>query len=541
MKPVVLIVLDGWGIAPPSRGNALSLARLPNYSHLWYSFPHTTLAASGEAVGLPRGERGNTETGHLNLGAGRIVYQDLPRINMAIADGSFFKNSAFLQAIDHAKKNKAKLHLLGLIGTGGVHSNIEHLYALLHCCKEQQFANVFLHLITDGRDSPPTSARIYIEQINQELKTIGLGKIASIMGRYYAMDRDLRWDRTEKAYRALIQGQGRIAASCEEAIESSYAQGQTDEFIEPTIIKDGESPMALVQSQDSVIFFNFRIDRTRQLTKAFVLEDFSKEAARSAGFDPYAIDYYKKHVAYHIAISEPFNRGPKVSNLFFATMTEYERGLPVDAVAYPPETISFPLGKTLANHEFHQLRCTETEKERFVTYYFNGQREEPFPLEDRLIVPSPKVPTYDLKPEMSALELTTAIIDQIKRQFYQFILINFPNVDMVGHTGVIDAAVIACETIDSCLGRIIPEIISQQGYCIITADHGNVEEMLSPTTGEIDTEHSTYPVPFILIGKEFEGKAQELKSGILADVAPTILSLYGIEKPQSMTGRNLLQ
>lgn len=542
MKPVVLIVLDGWGIAPPGRANAISLAKLPNYSHLWYSYPHAVLAASGEAVGLPRGERGNTETGHLNLGAGRIVYQDLPRINLSIADGSFFKNPAFIKAIDFAKKNNGKLHLLGLVGSGGVHSNIEHLFALLHICKEQQFSSVFLHLITDGRDSPPTSARIYIDQIKRELETIGLGQIASIMGRYYGMDRDMRWERTEKAYRALTQGQGERSVSPEEAITTSYARSITDEFIEPTLIVNADNvPKTLIGSNDAVIFFNFRIDRTRQLTKAFVLADFTREAARSAGFDPYAIEYYKSHVAYHIAMTEPFQRGSKMDNLFFVTMTEYERGLPVDVVAFPPEAITMPLGRILSNHEFHQLRTTETEKERFVTYYFNGQREEAFALEDRIIIPSPKVPTYDLKPEMSSYELTNAIVDQLKRRLYQFVLINFPNADMVGHTGVLGAAVIACETIDNSLGRIVPEILSQDGYCIITADHGNVEEMIDPTTGGINTEHSTYPVPFIIIGKEFEGQAKELASGILADVAPTVLSLFGIEKPSTMTGRNLLQ
>jgi len=541
MKPVVLVVLDGWGIAPPGPGNAISRSKLPNYTHYWYSYPHTTLAASGESVGLPRGEDGNTETGHLNLGAGRIVYQDLPRINMAIADGSFYKNPAFLSALNHVKKTGGKLHLLGLVGSGGVHSNIEHVYALLNFCKEQQFMNVFLHLITDGRDSPPTLGHTYIEQVEKEVQMLSIGTIASVMGRYYAMDRDMRWDRTERAYRSLTLGEGKKSLTPQQAVDAAYKAGQTDEFIEPTLITNADSsPKALVSANDAVIFFNFRIDRTRQLTKAFVLPEFNKDTVRVAGFDPYTIKYYKKHIVENVSFQGPFTRGPKIANLFFVTMTEYEKNLPVDAIAFPPQVVAFPLGRVLTTHELHQLRVSETEKERFVTYYFNGQREEAFPFEDRLIVPSPKVATYDLKPEMSAREMTTSLIGELNRQFYQFILVNYANADMVAHTGVIDAAVVACETIDECLGKLVPAILVQEGYCIITADHGNVEEMLDAATGGIDTEHSTFPVPFIVIGKEFESKMAELVSGILADVAPTILSLLGLPKPSDMTGRNLL-
>lgn len=542
MKPVVLIIRDGWGEAPASKGNAVSLAKLPYTTHLTTTYLHTMLTASGEAVGLPRGEDGNTETGHLNLGAGRIVYQDLPRINMAIADGSFFKNLAFLNAIDHIKQTGGKLHLIGLVGSGGVHSNLEHLFALLHFCREHGVTNVFLHLITDGRDSPPTSAKIYMDQIQKEIENLKTGRIATIIGRYYAMDRDLRWERTGKAYSMYTKGEGRKSTSYEEVIENAYMHGQTDEFVEPSVLSDdGLTPVATVGSGDSVIFFNFRIDRTRQLTKAFVLDDFTREAMKTSGFDPYAVEYYKRHVAYHIAVQEPFSRGPKINDLYFVTMTEYEKGLPVSAIAFPPQLIQLPLGRVLSNHDFHQLRATETEKERFVTFYFNGQREEAFPLEDRLIVPSPKVPTYDLKPQMSCYELTDAVIAQIKQNTYQFILINYPNADMVGHTGVVSAAVTACETIDANLARLVPEVLKQDGYCLITADHGNVEEMIDGKTGGIDTEHSTNPVPLLIVGKEFEGKAQQVREGVLADVAPTILGLMGIEKPADMTGRDLLK
>lgn len=542
MKSVILIVIDGWGMAPPSAGNAITQANLPTFNHLWSTYPHTTLAASGEAVGLPRGEDGNTETGHLNLGAGRIVYQDLPRINMAIADGSFFKNNAFLACIDHTKNHSGKLHIVGLIGSGGVHSNIEHLFALLNLCKEHQYKEVYLHLISDGRDSPPTSAATYIEQVNQEINSLKIGTIASVIGRYFAMDRDLRWDRTEKAYRALTLGEGRKTTDIKKSIEESYKRGETDEFIEPTLItKPDGNPIALIQAGDGVILFNFRVDRVRQLTKAFVLDDFTKEALRAPGFDPYSVEFFKKHMVFHLVTKEPFNRGPKIDNLFFVTMTEYEKGLPVDSIAFPPQKITLPLGRIISDHEFHQLRITESEKERFVTYYFNGQREEPLPFEDHIIIPSPKVPTYDLKPEMSAAEMTESIIEQLQRIFYQFILVNFPNADMVGHTGVKNAAILACETLDQALGKIIPVVLSLDGYCIITADHGNVEEMLDPKTGNVDTEHTTNPVPCIIIGREFEGKGKELTSGILADVAPTVLGLMNITKPSNMTGRNLLQ
>ncbi len=537
-RPVVLLILDGWGIAPAGPGNALSLAHLSTYPKLWVSYPHAEIVASGEAVGLPKGEDGNTETGHLNIGAGRIVYQDLPRINMAIADGTFFHNPAFTGAIEHARVHQSSIHLLGLLGAGGVHSNIEHLYALLQLFQKENFKNVFLHLFTDGRDSPPSAALTYFSELEREMKISGIGTIGSVIGRYYAMDRDHRWDRTQKAYDALTQGQGLTALSAQEAVNQAYKKGQTDEFIEPTVItKDGQ-PVGIVKDNDAVIFFNFRIDRPRQLTKAFVLPNFA-DATKKEGFDPYAIKYFKKHVVEEQVIPPPFARTRAIQNLFFVTMTQYEKGLPAIA-AYPPQTVAMPLGKVLANAGRRQLRMAETEKERFVTYYFNGQREDAFFGEDRIIIPSAKVATYDLKPEMSAHELTTTLISRIEAKMYDFIALNFANADMVGHTGVIPAAITACQTIDRCLETIVTTVLSYDGAVVITADHGNVEEMIDGVTMGVDTEHSTYPVPFIAIAKDFQGKPQQLQRGVLADIAPTILHLMGIPKPSDMTGRNLL-
>ena len=498
------------------------------------------MEASGEAVGLPKGEDGNTETGHLNIGAGYIVYQDLPRINLAIADGTFFKKQAFLSAIDHARKYQSNMHLLGLIGSGGVHSNIEHLLALLQLLKEQSFSRVYLHLITDGRDSPPKSAGLYIEQIQSYLTSLGFGRIATIMGRYFAMDRDYRWERTEQAYNALTKGVGEKGESAEKIIASSYAAGISDEFIKPSImIKDGK-PVALISPHDSVIFFNYRIDRPRQLTNAFVLENFEKDA-NTPDFDPYAVKYYKKHLFELPKLSSPFNRGVKIPHLYFVTMTEYSRSVHASNVAFPPQIIVNPLGECIANQGLSQLRMAESEKERFVTYYFNGQRETPFTGEDDLIVPSPKVPTYDLKPEMSAYELTDKLIAQLKTEKYHFIVTNFANPDMVAHTGNLTATIAACESIDASLAKIVPAVLHLSGKVFIIGDHGNAEELINPQTGGVDTEHSTYPVPFIAVNKSWEGKNTLLSSGILADVAPTILEVMHIKKPVSMSGRNLLE
>lgn len=541
MRPFILIVLDGWGIAPDSPGNAISLSKLPFYKNLINNYPHGLLEASGEAVGLPRGEDGNTETGHINIGAGHIVYQDLPRINLSIAEGSFFQNYAFKQAINHARKYESNLHLLGLIGSGGVHSNIEHLLALLQLLKEQDFHKVFLHLITDGRDSPPKSANIYVDQIQTFIKNLGFGQIATIMGRYYAMDRDHRWERTEKAYVAMTEGIGESAKNPLDAVKKSYLAGITDEFIKPTaILNKDNSPIGLVKPYDSVIFFNYRVDRPRQLTKAFVLDNFELDANQT-DFDPYSVKYHKKHLAEISQMGAPFKRKTKLSHLYFVTMTEYGRYFHVSSVAYPPNIVSHPLGESIASQGLAQLRISESEKERFVTYYFNGLREAPFTHEDRLIIPSPKVATYDLKPEMSSMELTDQLLPIIKEGKYHFILINYANPDMVAHTGIISATIKACESVDSCLSRLIPAILKIDGTVLITGDHGNAEELIDPKTGGVDTEHSTYTVPFIAINKSWEGKALDLGKGVLADIAPTILDQMRIPKPKNMTGRNLLK
>lgn len=543
-KLVLLVVLDGWGLAAPSPGNAISLANTINMNRFWASYPHTQLSASGESVGLPHGEVGNTETGHLNLGAGRIVYQDLQRINMSIADGAFFKNETLIAAINHAKENNSNLHYMGLVGGGGVHSNINHLYALIELALKHNFTRLFLHLFTDGRDSPPTAAKTYVEQIREVISSAGIGQIASIMGRYWAMDRDLRWDRTSKAYFALTEGRGDLVKSPEEAIDLSYSEGKTDEFIEPSIItgSDGK-PLSVIKDNDSVVFFNFRIDRPRQLSRAFVFDDFSS-ANLSPDFDPYLIKYAKTHLPVTPSgIQPPFERGVKLKNLFFVTMTQYEKQI-VEAgakVAFPPENVKIPIGRVISEAGLRQLRASESEKERFVTFYFNGQQEIPFDGEDRTIVPSPKVSTYDLKPEMSARELTETVLSRLRDVGdYKFILLNFANADMVGHTGNIGAAVKACNVVDECLEKLSSWILAYGGTMLITADHGNAEEMINAQTGQIETEHSANPVPFIAISKDLLGRSQVLTSGILADVAPTILKILGLEIPSSMTGRNLL-
>jgi len=544
-KFVIICVLDGWGIAPPGPGNAVSLAKTPNMDRLWASYPHTQLKASGESVGLPRGEAGNTETGHLNIGAGRIVYQDLERINMSIADGSFFENKVLLGAFEHARRNNSRLHLMGLIGAGGVHSNLDHLFALIQLAKKQNFSNVFLHLFTDGRDSPPTASKTYINQIRGVIKREGVGTIASIMGRYWAMDRDRRWDRTAKAYFALTAGKGQLVKTPEEAIENSYAQGKTDEFIEPSIISDAQGkPFGLIQNNDAAIFFNFRIDRPRQLTSPFVIKDFT-EGSVGLEFDPYLEKYEKTHIPSKVALYQKlFDRGKPLENLFFATMTEYSKTLceAGTKVALPPERVVMPIGRVLSEANLKQLRMSESEKERFVTFYFNGQLEKPFSGEERIITPSPNVSTYDAKPEMSAREQTQKLLTKLQEpEGYSFILINYANPDMVGHTGNIGPAVKACEVVDECVGKIANFVLAYGGTLLVIADHGNVEEMINVHTGEIDTEHSINPVPFIAVSKEFLGKSQTLPAGILADLAPTTLALLNIPKPEDMTGRNLLQ
>jgi 2,3-bisphosphoglycerate-independent phosphoglycerate mutase len=541
VKPVVLIILDGWGIAPPGPGNAISLAKLRTMPLLWHSYPHTELAASGEAVGLPYGEDGNTETGHITIGAGRTVYQDLPRITRAVKDGSFKKNDAFGAAIAHARTNHSAIHLLGVVSDAGVHASREHLYALLELLK--QYADlsdrVYLHVFTDGRDAPLTSGERFIRELEDRLKMLGIGKIATLIGRYYAMDRDRRWERTQRAYRALTGHAGTpVASSALSAIRASYASGVTDEFIEPTIILDPSGqPTQRISDHDAVIFFNFRIDRPRQLTRALAVPDF-ETAVEGSAFDPYTVKYHHRHIVIKDERARPFTRGIILNNLFMVTMTQYEPNVPV-SVAFPPQKVPAPLGSVLSEHKIRQLRVSETEKERFVTYYFNGMREVAYDGEDRLIIPSANVPTYDLKPEMSAPELTAQVLHRIAIGVYGFILINIANPDMVAHTGNITAGIAACETADRAVGEIVRAVLDQDGTCMITGDHGNVEEMLS-ADGSMDTEHSTFPVPFIMVQKALEGYPQVLPKGTLGDIAPTVLTHMHLPVPPEMTGKNLM-
>lgn len=536
-KPVVLLILDGWGIGPNNAGNAIARAKTPNLNKYWISYPHTQLAASGVAVGLPQGEDGNTETGHLNIGAGSIVYQDLPRINMAIADGSFNNNPTFTAAVQHVKQHNSVLHLLGLVGSGGVHSNIEHLYALLNFCKLHAVSKVYIHGFTDGRDSPPTAGMSYVQELMQRCQEIGVGEIATLMGRYYAMDRDKRWERVEKAYNALTQGEGILTTDPLAALKEEYDKNVTDEFIEPIILTNPDGSPKIIQDNDAVIFFNYRIDRPRELSRAFVLPDF-EQGVKDESFDPYAIKYEKSHLA-KVESTHTFTRKKILQNLFFVTMTRYEETLPVQ-IAFPPQFVKNPIGKVFAMNGLHQLRMAETEKEKFVTYYMNGQQDIIFPGEDRVILPSKGAKSYDKVPEMSAREIAAAMIERIKANKYDAIICNFANADMVGHTGNLQATITACEVLDDVLGQIVNEVLAKDGLVVITADHGNAEEVINNETGEVDTEHSTYPVPLLIIGKQFANQPTMLPTGILADVAPTILKLMGLNKPESMTGRSLI-
>ena len=485
MKPLVLIILDGWGIAPPGPGNAISQISTHNIEFYSNTYPHTELHAAGVSVGLPEKEAGNSETGHINIGAGRVVEQDITRINRSIDDGSFFENPVFLESINTSRQRKSNIHIIGLLSDAGVHASSNHLLALLKLMEKQNVKNVYLHLFTDGRDSLPTSSiPTYASLANKY-------PVATIMGRYYGMDRDMRLERTTLAYTALTNSALFYASSFEEAVVNAYARNETDEFIKPTIIAD--TPR--IQSNDCVIFYNFRIDRTRQLTKMFVEQN---------------------------------------PNMFFASMTEYEAGVRTH-VAYKPIVVSLPLGEILEKNNLRQLHASESEKERFVTYYFNGMHESSFQGENRVIIPSPKVATYDFAPEMSAIELARKVIEEIPR--YDFVVMNFANPDMVGHSGIIKAAIQACETVDIQVKRIVESVLALNGTVIITADHGHAEEMIS-VHHDILTEHTRNPVPLIICNQVY--KHSVLQNGVLADIAPTILAIMNISKPSEMTGHNLL-
>jgi len=504
MKKVVLIVLDGFGISNSKEGNPIAAVQPKNLNYFKENYPYTTIGASGEYVGLPKNEAGNSEVGHINIGAGRIVLQDLVRINDSIKNKTFFVNPTLIKTIEHSNKTNGNIHILGLVGQGNVHSSLDHLYALLEFYKKNNCKNVFLHLFTDGRDSPPKSAINTINKIEEKIKIVSIGKIASIMGRYFAMDRDNRWERTQKAYECLTVGSN-TSESAVKAIQKSYDKNITDEFIEPSSILDSENKLNLIKDNDSVVFINFRIDRPRQLAKSFIPSTYKK----------------------------PLN------NLYFVTMTEYEEGFPFDII-FPTIKNNINIGSLISENNLKQLRLTESEKERFVTYYFNGQNEVIYNGETRKIISSPKVATYDKKPEMSANEITDYLIHEIKTQQYDFILVNFANADMVGHTGDIEACKKAIETLDECLGNISKSSLENNYSLIITADHGNIEQKINPETNEISTEHTSNPVPFYAISKEFKNKKINIQNGKLADVGVTVLNLLDIEIPEEMTGRNLL-
>ncbi|HBB36758.1 MAG: phosphoglycerate mutase (2,3-diphosphoglycerate-independent) [Candidatus Moranbacteria bacterium RIFOXYB1_FULL_44_23] len=519
IRPVFLIVLDGWGENSSYEGNAIAQAKTPSIDKITRYYPETLLQASGISVGLPWGEMGNSEVGHLTLGAGRVIYQNLPRITLSVQDGTFFKNEALLAGIENVKKNGSALHFMGLASDGGVHSSLDHLYALVEMAKKNGLEKIFLHLFTDGRDAPPTSGLKVIGDIEARLAEYSCGKIASISGRYFAMDRNDNWNRIKKAYDLLTLGQGKKEKSALETIQKSYDSNVTDEFIEPTLIDDGKGEVGVVKENDTVIFFNFREDRARQLTKAFVLPTFTK-----------------------------IKREKYLSNLEFVCFTQYEDNLPV-RVAFPPIAITNSLGEVVSRAGLHQLRIAETEKYAHVTYFFNGGQEEPFANEERILVPSQSISTYDKMPEMSAPAITETILKELGKGKYSFILVNFANPDMVGHTGNMQAAISAVETVDVCLGKIVPQVLKMGGSLFITADHGNAEELTNPRTEEPDTEHSIFPVPIWYVAPESQRQKSESEimtgkknvRGILGDVAPTVLSAMNLKIPPEMTGRSLLE
>lgn len=509
-KPVVLIILDGWGANPNPRANAIAQANTPTLDALYASCPNTLLDASQGDVGLPDGQMGNSEVGHQNMGAGFIVYQELTRLDRAIADGSFYTNPVLLEAVRHVKARDSTLHLFGLLGPGGVHSHWAHLYALLELAKQQGVSKVVYQAFTDGRDTPPTSGRGFMAEVLKRMDAVGVGRVGTVSGRYYAMDRDNRWDRVQKAYAAIVQGAGNHAESPLAAIQLSYDSGVTDEFIMPTLV-DSPAPAPLLADGDAVIYFNFRGDRGRELTKAIVLTDFDK-----------------------------FDRGRPLTDLYYATLTRYEEGLPVQ-VAYDPLEVQEPLAKVLSDHGLRQYHSAETEKYAHVTFFFNGRREEPYPGEDRLLVPSPKVATYDLQPEMSAPALTAALLERIQSGAYDFIVVNYANGDMVGHSGILAAAIKAVEAVDGCLGRVVPAVLAQGGVVLITADHGNCDQMEDYETGEPHTYHTLNPVPFLLVAPEGSPlRRVQLRPGRLCDVTPTILDLLRLNPAREMNCRSLI-
>ncbi len=501
-KPTALIIMDGYGINTDSYGNAISAAKTPNLDRYFAEWPNTTIGASGMCVGLPDGQMGNSEVGHTNMGAGRIVYQELTRITKSIADGDFFNNEALLNAVENCKKNDSALHMFGLLSDGGVHSHITHLYGILELAKKAGLTKVYIHCIMDGRDVPPTSGKDFVAQLDAKTKEIGVGKIASITGRYYAMDRDNNWDRVEKAYAAFVYGEG-VQADCPvKAMEDSYANDVTDEFVIPTVISGAER----IKANDSVIFFNFRPDRAREITRTFVDDEFTGFERRNGRFP-----------------------------LTYVCFTQYDATMPNVQVAFKPQSLTNTLGQYISEKGMTQLRIAETEKYAHVTFFFNGGVEKQYEGEDRILVNSPKVATYDLKPEMSAYEVTDKVLEAIEAEKYDVIILNYANCDMVGHTGVFDAAVKAVEAVDECVGKTVDAILAHGGTALITADHGNADKMYEPD-GSPFTAHTTNVVPLIVAGQ----KGELREDGVLADLIPTMLKIMNVPQPAEMTGKSLL-
>lgn len=510
VKPLVLMILDGWGFSSNPKGNAVFQAETPHLDRLEAQYPHAHLLCSGKAVGLPEGIMGNSEVGHLNIGAGRIVCQDLLRIDNHIEDGSFFNNDTLKAVMGKVKAANCALHLMGLVSDGGVHSHLNHLFALVDMAEKNRVPNIYIHVFLDGRDTPPDAGIGYIKRLSDYLNQKKTGAIASICGRFYAMDRDSRWDRVEKAFYLHTKGKGIEEKNPVEAVKKAYLRGETDEFISPIVIIDSkEKPVRTIGDRDGIIFFNFRSDRAREITRAFTDPSFSS-----------------------------FNRDPlpKLSEFVCMTLFDETFDLPV---AFPPVQLSGILGEVISRHGLRQLRIAETEKYAHVTYFFNGGEEKPFPLEDRCLIPSPRdIPTYDLKPEMSAFLVSEEVVARLKSGQYHLVVLNFANMDMVGHSGVLDAAIKACEATDHCIHQIVSTVKKQDGITMITADHGNAEQMIEEG-GHVHTAHTLNPVRFLLID-DMRKKAQ-LRNGILGDIAPTILEIMGIEKPQQMTGKSLLK
>lgn len=506
-KPVALIILDGFGLRGDVQGNAVAQAKKPNYDRYWSEFPHTTLTACGEAVGLPEGQMGNSEVGHLNIGAGRIVYQDLTRISKSIREGAFFENETILGAVRHAKTNGKKLHLYGLLSDGGVHSHIEHLFALLEVAKHEGLSEVYVHAFLDGRDVAPDSAVRYMERLQNKIAELGTGRIATVQGRYYAMDRDKRWERTEKSYRAMVYGEGPQYTDPLKAIKESYEKSVFDEFVMPTVIvKEDGSPVGLIESGDSIVFFNFRPDRAIQLSQVFTNSDFR-------GFD----------------------RGDKLpKNLHYVCLTLFSESID-GYVAYEPKNLDNTLGEVLVQNNLKQLRIAETEKYPHVTFFFSGGRDVELPGETRILINSPKVATYDLKPEMSAYEVAEACVKEIEAERQDVIILNFANPDMVGHSGLLEPTIKAVEATDECLGKVVDAVLAKGGVALITADHGNAD-VVTNEDGSRNTAHTTNPVPFIVTDKSVTLR----DGGILADIAPTVLSLLGVSQPAEMTGKPII-